>query len=143
LFEPKLLKYISEGKMGKISTDKERFERLIENIRGSCLFIVFGTRHYVTSLKETDESIGIQIDTARKFKKPFFIIIDRNLLKEDRQYIDEYFSKDNIISRMEVDIGNKASKTYIAKEIKILVEELITEEDDKDVTIATPFDEGE
>jgi hypothetical protein len=118
-------------------------EKLTEKISGSELFIVLGTRNYVTSLKEADESIGIQIDIARKFKKPFFMIIDRNLSKEDRQYLDEYFSKDNIISRMEVDIGNRASTRYIAKEIKALVRELSTTECYQGVTISTPYDDDE
>ena len=118
-------------------------EKINKNIRRSNLFIVLGTRHYVTSLKNADESIAIQIDTARKFKKPFFMVIDRNMSKEDKQYLDEYFLKDNIISRMEVDIGNRSSTTYIAKEIKILAEELRTTEDDKEVTISTPYDDDE
>lgn|SRR3990167_2909986 len=115
-------------------------ERLTKKISGSDLFITLGTRNYVASLKEADESIAIQIDTARKFEKPFFMIIDRKLSKEDRQYLDEYFSKDNIISRMEVDMGNRASAKYIAKEIKVLMRELGTTEDYKGVTIATPYD---
>ncbi len=115
--------------------------KLTEKISGSELFIVLGTRNYVTSLKEVDESIAIQIDTARKFKKPFFMIIDRNMSKEDMQYLDEYFSKDNIISRMEVDMGNVMSTTYIAKQIKALVRELRTPDDYKGVTIATPYDD--
>ncbi|MBU0895964.1 MAG: hypothetical protein KJ584_05145 [Candidatus Omnitrophica bacterium] len=118
-------------------------EKLIEKIRGSDLFIVLGTRNYVTSLKEGKDNIAIQIDIARKFKKPFFMVIDRNLSKEDRQYLDEYLSKDNIISRMEVDMGNISSTTYIAKEIKTLVRELRTTADDKGVTIATPYDDDD
>lgn len=114
--------------------------RLVKNISGSDLFIILGTRHYVRSLKKTDESIVFQIDTARKFKKPFFIIIDRNLSKEDRKYLDEYFSKDNIINTMEVDIGNSASSIYIANEIKKLVRELRVE-DDKGVILTTPYDD--
>lgn len=129
--------------MDKLKERLVKKERLIKNIRGSDLFIVLGTRHYVTSLKEIDESIGIQIDTARKFNKPFFMVIDRNMSKEDKQYLDEYFLKDNIISRMEVDIGNRSSTTYIAKEIKILAEGLRTTEDDKEVTISTPYDDDE
>jgi hypothetical protein len=118
-------------------------EKLTKKIIGSDLFIVLGTRDYVTSLKEADESIAIQIDIARKFKKPLFMIIDRNLSKEDRKYLDEYFSKDNIISRMEVDIGNRASTAFIAKEIKALVMELSVTEDYKGVIIDTPYDEDE
>lgn len=118
-------------------------KRLIKKISGSDLFIVLGTRNYMISLKEIDESIAIQIDTARKFKKPFFIIIDRNLSKEDRQYLDEYFSKDNIISRMEVDIGSSSSTIYIAKQIKMLVKELSTTGNYKGVNIATPYDDDE
>lgn len=129
--------------MDKLKERLVKKERLIKNIRGSDLFIVLGTIHYVTSLKEIDESIGIQIDTARKFNKPFFMVIDRNMSKEDKQYLDEYFLKDNIISRMEVDIGNRSSTTYIAKEIKILAEGLRTTEDDKEVTISTPYDDDE
>lgn len=117
----------------KFRMDKLK-KRLVRNISGSYLFIVFGTRNYVTSLKEIDESITFQIDTARKFKKPFFMIIDRNLSKEDRKYLDEYFSKDNIISRMEVDIGNKSSTLYIANEIKTLVRELRVAEDYNEIS---------
>jgi hypothetical protein len=121
----------------------ESKKRLVKKIIGSDLFIVLGTRNYVTSLKENDKSIAIQIETARKFKKPFFMIIDRNLSKEDRQYLEEYFSKDNIINRMDVDMGNRASTTYIAKAIKALVRELSTTEDYKGVIISTPYDDYE
>mgnify|MGYP003394128555 CR=1 FL=1 len=103
-------------------------EKLTKKIRGSDLFIILGTRNYMRSLKENDESIAIQIDTARKFKKPFFIIIDRNLPKEDRQYLEEYFS-------------NRASTIYIAKQIKTLVKELRTTGDYTGVNIATPYDD--
>ncbi len=128
----------------------EEKEKLIEKTKGqikgqikeSDLFIALGTRNYVKSLKANEESLRMQIDTARKFKKPFFVVIDRNLSKDDRQYIDEYFSKDNIISRMEVDIGNKASVAYIAKEIKMLIGELKNKED-FGVTIVTPYGDYE
>jgi hypothetical protein len=118
-------------------------EKLTKKIIGSDLFIVLGTRYYIISLKEADESISTQIDIARKLKKPFFMIIDRNLSKEDRKYLDEYFSKDNIISRMEVDIGNRASVVYIAEEIKKLMRELRITEDYKGVIIDTPYDDDE
>lgn len=119
-------------------------EKLIENVRKSNLFIVLATRNYVKSLKKDEENLTIQIETAREFKKPFFIVIDRNMTKDDRQYLDEYFSKDNIISRMEVDIGNRMSTTYIAKHIKELVNELrTTEEEDKEIRIATPYSDYE
>ena len=116
-------------------------KRLTEKISTSDLFIVLGTRKYVVALKENGEDIATQVNTARELKKPFFVVIDRNLSKEDRQYLDEYFSKDNIISRMEVDINNRAFTAYVAKEIKILMRELRTMEDGDSVTIVTPYDD--
>lgn len=118
-------------------------KRLTKKISTSDLFIVLGTRNYVEALKDTDDSIITQIHIAREFKKPFFVIIDRNLSKEDRQYLDEYFSKDNIISRMEVDMNNRESTKYIAKEIKTLMRELRTMEDDDSITIVTPYSEDD
>ena len=128
---------IEEGKirMGDVK------KRLTEKISTSDLFIVLGTRKYVVALKENGEDIATQVNIARELKKPFFVVIDRNLSKEDRQYLDEYFSKDNIISRMEVDINNRAFTAYVAKEIKILMRELRTMEDDDSVTIVTQYDD--
>lgn len=118
-------------------------EKLTKGITGSRIFIILGTRQYVTSLKEANEDIVIQIDIGRKFKKPFFMIIDRNMSKEDRKYLDEYFSKDNIIGRIEVDIGNRASAAYVAKEIKALVRELNITKDYKGVTMTMPYEDDE
>ena len=128
---------VEEGKIRMVDVKK----RLTKKIRTSDLFIVLGTRNYVEALKKTDDSITTQISIARKLKKPFFTVIDRNLSKEDRQYLDTYFSKDNIVSRMEVDINNIASIAYVAKEIKTLMRELSTMEDDDKITLVTPYDD--
>lgn len=114
-------------------------KRLTKKISTSDLFIVLGTRNYVVALNENGENIATQVNIARELKKPFFMVIDRNLSKEDRQYLDEYFSKDNIISRMEVDINNRASTAYVAKEIKTLMQELRTMEDDDKITVVTSY----
>lgn len=118
-------------------------KRLTKKINTSDLFVVLGTRNYVVALKNNNEDIATQVDIARELKKPFFLVIDRNLSKEDRQYLDEYFSKDNIISRMEVDIKNRASVAYVAKEIKTLMRELRTMADDDNITIISPYDNEE
>lgn len=118
-------------------------KRLTKKINTSDLFVVLGTINYVVALKNNDENIATQVNIARELKKPFFLVIDRNLSKEDRQYLDEYFSKDNIISRMEVDIKNRASVAYVAKEIKTLMRELRTMADDDNITIISPYDDEE
>lgn len=114
-------------------------KRLTKKISTSDLFIVLGTRNYVVALKENGENIATQVNIARELKKPFFVVIDRNLSKEDRQYLDTYFSKDNIISRMEVDINNRAFTAYVAKEIKTLMQELRTMKDDDNITVVTSY----
>lgn len=114
--------------------------KLTKKIDSSDLFMVLGTRNYVDALKGNDENIMIQIDVARAMNKPFLIVIDRNLSKENRQYLEEYFSKDNIISKIDIDIDNKRSVIYMAKEIKRLMSELRMKENDDNISFVLPYD---
>lgn len=99
-------------------------KRLDEKISRSNLFIVLINRSYIESLRNFDGNITTQINIARELKKPFFIIVDSKLSKEEKRYIGEYFSKDNIIKRVEVDIGDRKSAIDIAIEIKRLTWEI-------------------
>ena len=107
----------------------------------SCLFIVMVTRNYLDALRNLDGDILTQIDIARKFQKPFFIIIDKRLSNEEAKEIEEYFSKDNIIKRMTIDIFDTTSKRNIALEIKRLVRELSGK--DEEIRITTQYSRNE
>lgn len=103
--------------------------KLSRKIETSRLFVVLGTKNYIDDLKGNDENIMISIDVARAMNKPFLMVIDRNLSKEDRQYLEEYFSKDNIMSKIDIDMNNTMSIICMAQEIKRLVPELKMKED--------------
>lgn len=117
--------------------------KLTKKIDSSDLFMVLGTRNYVDALKGNDENIMIQIDVARAMNKPFLIVIDRNLSKENRQYLEEYFSKDNIMSKIDIDMGNKRSAIYMSKEIKRLMSELRMKENDDNISFVLPYDDDD
>lgn len=103
--------------------------KLSRKIETSQLFVVLGIKNYIDDLKGNDENIMISIDVARAMNKPFLMVIDRNLSKEDRQYLEEYFSKDNIMSKIDMDMTNTMSIICMAQEIKRLVPELKMKED--------------
>ena len=60
--------------------------------------------------------------------------MDSKLSKEEKQYIGEYFSKDNIVKRMEIDIGNRKDTSDVAMEIEMLTWEITGDDDVKIVT---------
>lgn len=99
-------------------------KRLIKNISVSDLFVVLGTKDYIIALKDADKDITTQIQIAREFKKPCLMFIDRNLSKEDRQYLDNCFSEHNIISKTIIDIRNRDSAKYMARQISTILQEL-------------------
>lgn len=89
-----------------------------EKIAGCKIFIVLGTKNYLKSLKRKNKNILNQIKIARELKKPFIIINDRRLLKNEEDDIRNYFSKDNVVKEITVDIGSKESSRIIASEIR-------------------------
>ena len=107
---------------------------LDKKINISNLFIVIASRSYIDAIRSLDGNIMTQISIARELKKPFFMIIDNKLSKEEKQYISEYFSKDNIVKRMEVDIGDRKATRYVAREIKRLAWETTGDDDVRIVT---------
>ena len=99
-------------------------KKLDKKINMSNLFIVIASRNYIDAIKSFDGDIMAQIGIARELKKPFFMIVDNKLSKEEKRYIGEYFSKDNIVKRMEVDIGSRKATRDVAIEIKRLTWEV-------------------
>ena len=99
-------------------------KKLDKKINMSNLFIVIASRNYIDAIKSFDGDIMTQIGIARELKKPFFMIVDNKLSKEEKRYIGEYFSKDNIVKRMEVDIGSRKATRDVAIEIKRLTWEV-------------------
>ena len=113
--------------------------RLDKKIGASNLFIVVATKNYIEAIRCIDINIITQINIARELKKPFFIIIDNKLSKVEKEFIRKYFSKDNIIERMDVDIRSRKGTRDIAREIKKLTWEITG---NNDVRIITQDDDG-
>lgn len=113
-------------------------EGLTKKISSTNLFVVIVTKNYLDALRNMDGDILTQIDLAREYKKPFFIVIDRRLSNKEVKEIDEYFANDNIVKRMLINIDNPTSQRDIASEIKIAVKEVSGK--DKDIKIITPYE---
>ena len=96
-------------------------KKLDRNIDMSSLFIVIASRSYIEAIRCLNGDIMAQISIVRELKKPFFMIIDCKLSQEEKQYVGEYFSKDNIVKRMEIDICNRKDISDVAREIKMLM----------------------
>ena len=101
--------------------------KLKEEISGSGLFIVLSTRNYLESLRMLDEDIMTQIGIARELKKPFLIIEDSRMLLPDIEETRKYFSKDNVVDRISVNLGDKNSTILVANKIRELVRVLCPE----------------
>ncbi len=92
-----------------------------EKISRSEFFVVLSTKNYLKCIRNADRDIMSQIDIARELNKPFFIIKDRRLSQEETEEIDKYFSKDNIIHRITVDMGSNMFAEIVASEIRKMV----------------------
>lgn len=112
-------------------------EKIAKKVELSNVFIVLATKNYLKELRELNEEILLSIGAAIELKKPFFIVIDSRLTKEEKEEIDRYFRGNNIIKRMEIDIKSKISIEIIAREIKRLSWEMTGK--DKDVRIITTY----
>lgn len=110
-------------------------KKLAKKIDLSNLFVVLVTKNYIEELRNLNGEILTSIRTAVELKKPFFIIVDSRLTKEEKDEIDNYFHGYDIIKRMEIDIKNKQSIDIIAREIKQLVWEMTG--DDKSIRVIT------
>lgn len=113
--------------------------KLKKKISGCKFFIVLGTKNYLKELRIEDSDILIQIKIARELKKPFFIIKDSRLTNDETEEIGKYFSKDNVVKEITVDIGSKLSVMIIASEIRNLMTCMYPGED-KTIDIVTPDD---
>lgn len=98
--------------MGKLAPDIKK------RISECKFFIVLSTKNYLRDLRNDDSDISVQINIARELNKQFFIIKDRRLSQDDIEEIRKYFSNDNIIKEITVDIGNNNSAKIIASEIR-------------------------
>ncbi len=101
-------------------------KKLTKKIDISDLFILLINTNYIESIKNLDGNILTQIETARNLNKPFFMIIDKNMSKEEMEFLSNYFSEDNIIKIMEIDMRDRYATKEVAKEIKRLAVKLST-----------------
>lgn len=85
-------------------------------------FIVLATRNYLKDLRNDDREILTQISVARELNMPFFVIIDRRMSQNDTEEIRKYFSKDNVVKELVVDIGSENSAMIVASEIRHMME---------------------
>lgn len=118
-------------------------ERLTKKMSPSIFFIVLASRGYLRALKNLDGDITTQINIARKLKKPFFIVIDSRLSNNEIEEIDKYFSGDNIIKRITVNISDKNSAKDLALEIKKISKELSGEDSLRIITSTSHEDDKE
>ena len=95
-----------------------RESELKEKISHCGLFIVLSTKNYLKSLRKSDEDIMTQIGIARELKKPFLIIEDNRMLQPDIEETRRYFSKDNVVDRISVNLGDKNSEVLVANKIR-------------------------
>lgn len=95
-------------------------ERLTNKIAGTELFIVIATKNYLEALRNMDGDVITQIGIARELDKPFFIIEDSRLLKEEIEEARRYFSNDNIIRITTINWDDKSSVNSVVSEIKKL-----------------------
>ncbi len=116
-------------------------EKITKKIELSNVFIVLATKSYLKELRSLDEEILLSIESAIELKKPFFIIIDSKLTKEEKEEIDTYFRGNNIIKRMEVDTKSKRFIEIIAREIKHIQWEMTGK--NKNVKIITTYSSEE
>lgn len=112
-------------------------EILTKKISQTDLFIVMATKNYLDALRNMDGDILAQIDTARKFQKPFFIVFDNRLSDDEIKEIDEYFSNDNIVKKAIINMRSNVWQRDIALEIKKFTRELSGK--DEDVQIITHY----
>jgi hypothetical protein len=93
-------------------------DELRERISDCGFFIVLSTRGYLESLRKSDNDIMTQISIARELKKPFFIIEDSRMLQPDIEETRKYFSNDNVIGKISVNLDNKNSTKLVANKIR-------------------------
>ena len=117
-------------------------ENLKEKISKCKIFIVLGTKGYLKSLRRNDKDIMDQVNIARELKKPFVIINDRRLSKNDTEDIRKYFSNDNVVKEIIVDIGSKESSQILASEIRQTIDCLYPGRD-RMIDLIFPYDEDD
>ena len=93
-------------------------DELKKKISGCEVFIVLSTKNYLNSLRDSDSDVVTQIGIARELNKPFFIFEDSRMSKEDMEETRKYFSKDNVIERVTLDVGSKNFPKLAAETIK-------------------------
>jgi hypothetical protein len=112
--------------------------KLKEKISGCGIFVVWSTKNYLKSLKEYDEDIMSQINIARELKKPFLIIEDSRMLQPDLEETRKYFSNDNVVDRLTIDMSNENFAKLTAKKIRDVVRMYCPEE--KSIGLVTADD---
>lgn len=91
--------------------------RLIEKISGSELFIVLGTKNYLDALRIGEVNILAQVTIALKLNKPTFIMMNKDLSREEKLELEGYFNKHNVIKEMELDMRDTKQMNAAVKEI--------------------------
>ena len=110
-------------------------DKITKKISQSKFFMVFATKNYLEALMNKDERIIAHIQIARKFKKPFLIIVDNRMKCSEIMQINIYFSRDNVIKKKMVDMGNHTDILHLAMELSDEIRKFDPET--KEVRIAT------
>lgn len=98
--------------------------------------MVLATGYCLKDLRDDNSDIHNQIRMARELNLPFFTIIDRRLSKNEIEEIRKFFSKDNVVKELIIDIGSENSAKIVASEIRHMMECMYPLED-KTIRIVT------
>jgi len=97
---------------------KKLVNDLKKKISGCKFFTVLSTKNYARELRNKDSDVSTQVRIARELNIPFVIIKDRRLSNDEVEEINKYFSKDNIIKELIIDMSKENSVLIITSEIR-------------------------
>lgn len=121
-----------------MSIMSEYIDKIARKISRSGLFIVIVNREYLDSINNRDRNILTHIEVARRLKKPFFVVIDSRLKCSEIMQANIYFSNDNVVKKIMVDMGNVGFMIPLSLEIVKVIKELQPDDND-DVKIITEY----
>ncbi len=117
-------------------------EELKKKISSCGFFVVLSTKNYLELLRRSDENITNQINIARELKKPFLIIEDTRMLPPDIEEARRYFSKDNVVDKISINLGNDNSAGLVAKKIRDVSRMFCPEERSINIVTCYPEDDN-
>lgn len=102
----------------------EYIDKIIRKILRSGLFIVIINKEYFDAIKNRNGNILTHIGVARRLKKPFFVAMDSRLKCGEIMQMNIYFSNDNVVKKVMVDMGKIDFIVPLSLEIERVIKDL-------------------